>query len=841
MQNFTPRAQQVIQLARKEAERFNHHYVGTEHLLLGLLALDEGVAVNVLERLGIDLDALRLEVEKSVGQGPETKMMGALPLTPRVKKVLALAKNEARALNHNYVGTEHILLGLLREEEGVAARVLRNMDLNLEHARVEVLKELDPGFDPSVPLEAEEAEHESFTRKTEEKTPALNAFGRNLTEMALKGELDPVIGRQDETLRVIQILCRRTKNNPVLIGEAGVGKTAIVEGLAQMIANHEVPEPLIDRQVIALDMALMVAGTKYRGQFEERIKAVMDEIRRAKNIILFMDELHTIVGAGSAEGSMDASNIIKPALARGELQCVGATTLDEYRKYIEKDAALERRFQTVLVDEPTVEETVAVMRGLRGRYEAHHKVKYSDQALETAARLASRYITGRFLPDKAIDVLDEAGAQAHLTMMARPPGIRKQEKQIAELKTAKEQAIAEQQFEDAAKWRDKERAEREKLEEVLAKWRERQESKKPVIRENEIMSVVSKWVGVPLTKMDSQETARLKNMEQELEQTVVGQDEALATISKALRRSRADLKDPRRAIGSFIFLGPTGVGKTLLARALAEYMFSDPDALIQMDMSEYMDKFMVSRMVGSPPGYVGHDEGGQLTEKVRRRPYSVVLFDEIEKAHPDVMHILLQVLEEGMLTDSLGRKVNFRNTIVIMTSNIGSDFVKGAGGLGFGRADSKADFERLKTLMLDESRKVFRPELINRVDDVIVFRQLTRADVARILDLELNKLSQRLAARDITLKLDAQTAAFLVEKGFDEQYGARPLRRAVERYLQDPMAESILEGKILDSSKVSTVFEDGSIKFEVSKPAKSKPIARTTDTKRSPRSPGKGK
>lgn len=826
MNDFTPRARQVIQLARNEAERFNHQYVGTEHLLLGLIALGEGVAVNVLEQLGVDLEALRLEVEKAVGQGPETKVAGTLPLTPRAKKVLALAKGEAGALNHDYIGTEHILLGLLREEEGVAARVLRNLNVDIEHARLEVLKELNPDFDQA----AAAAQDAPAGRRAETKTPALNAFGRNLTEMARKGELDPVIGRTEETRRVIQILCRRTKNNPVLIGEAGVGKTAIVEGLAQMIANHEAPEPLADRQVIALDMALMVAGTKYRGQFEERIKAVMDEIRHAKNVILFMDELHTIVGAGSAEGAMDASNIIKPALSRGELQCVGATTMNEYRKYIEKDSALERRFQTVLVDEPTVEETIAIMRGLRGRYEEHHNVKFSDAALETAARLADRYITGRYLPDKAIDVLDEAGAQVRLTTMTRPPGLRKQEENIAELKAAKEKAIEAQQFEDAAKWRDKEREEREKLEKIREKWRKSQESKKPVIRENEIMSVVSKWVGVPLTKMDPKETMRLQNMEQELEKTVIGQHEAVSAISKALRRSRADLKDPRRPIGSFIFLGPTGVGKTLLARALAEYMFSDPDALIQIDMSEYMDKFMVSRMVGSPPGYVGHDEGGQLTEKVRRRPYSVVLFDEVEKAHPDVMHILLQVLEEGMLTDSLGRRVSFRNTIVIMTSNLGSDFINSAGGLGFSQPDHQADFERLKTLMLDESRKVFRPELVNRVDDIIVFRQLTRADVARILELELAKLRQRVDVRNIQINLDEPAAEFLVEKGFDEKFGARPLRRAVEKYLQDPLAEEILAGRITDGAKVRVVCEGDKLAFQVSAAAPAKPAA-----KRSPR------
>ncbi|MDO9542194.1 MAG: ATP-dependent Clp protease ATP-binding subunit [Kiritimatiellia bacterium] len=810
MSNFTPRAQQVLQLARKEAERFNHQYVGTEHVLLGLIALGEGEAVNVLQKMGVDLETLRLEVEKAVGQGQDTQTMGALPMTPRAKKVLALAAAEAGELNHNYVGTEHILLGLLREDEGVAARVLKNLNVDLDRARVEVMKLLNPDYEGH-----EEAGLATPGQKQPAtKTPALNAFGRNLTEMARKCQLDPVIGRADEIKRVIRILCRRTKNNPVLLGEAGVGKTAIVEGLAQMIADHEAPELLSGKEVIALDMALLVAGTKYRGQFEERIKAVMDEIKRSKNIILFMDELHTIVGAGSAEGAMDASNILKPALSRGELQCVGATTMNEYRKYIEKDSALERRFQTIIVDEPTVAETIEILKGLKSRYEDHHKVHFSDSAIETAARLSQRYIMGRYLPDKAIDVLDEAGANARLNLMTRPAVIKVMEKKTAELRRHKEDAIRSQRFEEAAEWRDKERVAREKMEKKADKWRKGQEKKLKPVQDTDIISVVSKWTGVPLTKLDENGSARLLHMEDEMSKTVIGQNEAVTAIAKALRRSRADLKDPRRPIGSFIFLGPTGVGKTLMARVLAEYMFADQDALIQLDMSEYMDKFMVSRLVGSPPGYVGYEEGGQLTEKVRRKPYSVVLFDEIEKAHPEVINILLQVLEEGMLTDSLGRKVNFRNTIVIMTSNLGTSSTKGADGLGFAQGGREADFERMKTRIMDEAKRAFRPELLNRVDDVMVFRQLTREDAARILELELTKISERIAAQKVTLRIGPEAKTFLIDKGFSETYGARALRRAVEKYLQDPIAEEILAGRISAAATVNVQVEGDKLKFE---------------------------
>src|SRR6188508_2339801 len=661
MNNFTPRAQQVLALARKEADRFHHNYVGTEHILLGLIKLGQGVAVSVLQKMGLDLETVRAAVEKQVGTGQETKAQNSIPYTPRVKKVLALAGKEAKTLNHSYVGTEHILLGLLREGEGVAARVLKSLDIDIERTRNEILRELDPQFSGSQGGEGgEEADAGGSPRsgsqpedKKEVKTPALKAFGRDLTELARKGEMDPVIGRKNEIRRVIQILCRRTKNNPVLIGEAGVGKTAIVEGLAQEIAAGLVPEILLEKKVITLDLALMVAGTKYRGQFEERIKAVMDEIRRSKNVILFIDELHTIVGAGSAEGAMDASNIIKPALSRGELQCVGATTLNEYRKYIEKDAALERRFQTVKVEAPNVEEAILILKGLRPKYEAHHKAKLTDEALETAVKLSERYITGRFLPDKAIDVMDEAGARARINAMTRPPDVKEIEKEIEVIRGEKEGAIKAQDFEKAAGLRDKEKQTKEKLDTILAQWRQEREEREVLVTADDMMHIISKVTGVPLQRMEQEETQKLLMMESELKQRVIGQDEAVTAISKALRRSRADLKDPKRPIGSFVFLGPTGVGKTYLARTLAEFMFGDQDALIQIDMSEYMEKFTASRLIGSPPGYVGYEEGGQLSEAVRRRPYSVVLFDEIEKAHPDVMHLLLQILEEGKITDSL--------------------------------------------------------------------------------------------------------------------------------------------------------------------------------------------
>jgi ATP-dependent Clp protease ATP-binding subunit ClpC len=824
MNNFTPRAQQVLALARKEADRFNHNYVGTEHLLLGLIKLGQGVAVNVLQKLGLDLETVRIEVEKQVGSGPDTKMSGNIPYTPRVKKVLALAGKEAKALNHSYVGTEHILLGLLREGDGVAARVLKTLEVDIERTRNEVLKELDPNFASGETEGGEEGESssqgggaqgEGAGGKKDVKTPALKAFGRDLTELARKGELDPVIGRKSEIERVIQILCRRTKNNPVLIGEAGVGKTAIAEGLAQEIAAGNVPELLRDKKVITLDLALMVAGTKYRGQFEERIKAVMEEIRKARNVILFIDELHTIVGAGSAEGAMDASNIIKPALSRGELQCIGATTLNEFRKHIEKDSALERRFQQVMVEAPSVDESIEILKGLRPKYEAHHKAKMTDEALEAAAKLSDRYLTGRFLPDKAIDVMDEAGSRARINATMRPPDVKNIEVEIEEIKGRKEAAIKAQDFEKAAALRDSEKEAKDKLENVLTEWRQRRDEQEVLVTDEDIRQIVSKWTGVPLSRMEQADMDRLLRVADELKGKVIGQDEAVYAMGKALRRSRADLKDPKRPIGSFIFLGPTGVGKTHLAKTLAQYMFGDETALIQIDMSEYMDAHNVSRLVGAPPGYVGYEEGGQLSEKVRRRPYSVVLFDEIEKAHPDIWNLLLQILEDGVVTDSLGRKVDFRNTIIIMTSNVGADLVRKNMVMGFGVKTDEHSYEQMKDKMLTEAKRVFKPEFLNRLDDIIVFHSLTRDDLTKIVDIEVAKVHTRLKPRQITFRLTPEATAFLIEKGYDPAYGARPLRRAVERYMEDPMAEELLRGTIKNGDFVVVGEKDKALTFTV--------------------------
>ena len=822
MNNFTPRAQQVLALARKEADRFNHSFVGTEHLLLGLINLGQGVAVNVLQKMGLDLETVRLEVEKQVGTGPDQKLAGNIPYTPRVKKVLELTKKEAKSLHHTYVGTEHILLGLLREGEGVAARVLKNLDIDIDLCRQEILQELDPNFEDNEEV-ANGAEEEVDTNKKQVKTPALKAFGRDLTEIAKKGEMDPVIGRSEEIERVIQVLCRRTKNNPVLLGEAGVGKTAIVEGLAQEVAKGNIPEILREKRVITLDLALMVAGTKYRGQFEERIKAVMDEIRRAKNVILFIDELHTIVGAGSAEGTMDASNIIKPALSRGELQCVGATTLNEFRKYIEKDAALERRFQSVKVEPPSIEDAIEILKGLRARYEDHHKMDLTDKAVEASVKLSERYITGRFLPDKAIDIMDEAGARARIKSMTRPPEVKKLEDSIEKTRIKKEEAIKEQQFETAASMRDEEKKSKEKLDVVLSEWKKNSEENRVLVDEDDIMHVVSKWTGIPLKRMEQGEIQKLLAMESILSELVVGQNEAVETLCKALRRSRADLKDPARPIGAFMMLGPTGVGKTLLAKSLALNMFGDSKALVQLDMSEYMEKFNVSRLVGSPPGYVGYEEGGQLTEKVRRNPYSVVLFDEVEKAHPDVTNMLLQILEEGKLTDSFGRQVDFRNTIILLTSNVGADRLQKGSAMGFTSPDEEEDYTRMKENLTEEAKKVFRPEFLNRFDDILVFRSLGKEELKNILELELDKVRKRLIERNIQFELDDSARDLLLEKGYDPTYGARPMRRAVEKYLEDPMAEEIIRGDLREGEIIAITKADDQLKFSQKKrPSKSK-------------------
>ncbi len=811
---FTERARKVILLAKQEAKRFNHDYIGTEHVLLGLLREGEGVAAAVLQSLGMNLNNIRIEVEKLVQVGPPTVVSGDLPFTPKAKKVMELAMEEARTLGHNYIGTEHLLLGLIREGEGVASQVFMNMGLDLEKVREEVIKLLGsttPGSQFGAPPGAPPPS--GSVSKT--KTPALDAFGRDLTKLARDGKLDPVIGREDEIERVMQTLSRRRKNNPVLLGEAGVGKSAIVEGLASKIISGDVPELLKNKRVITLDLALMVAGTKYRGQFEERIKAVMDEIKRSENIIMFIDELHTLVGAGGAEGAIDASNILKPALARGDIQCIGATTLDEYRKYIEKDAALERRFQTIMVDPPSVDETILILRGLRDKYEAHHKVKILDSALEAAAKLSDRYIAGRFLPDKAIDIIDETGAHARLSTHTAPDTIKELEKKMDILKKEKEDTIKDQDFEKAASLRDQERELRRQLDRTKKEWMESRSKVELQIGEEEVAQIIAKMTGIPISKLEEKESSRLLRIEEELRQRVIGQEEAIAAIAHAVRRSRAGFKDPQRPIGSFIFLGPTGVGKTLLAKALAEFMFNDENALLTFDMSEYMEKFNVSRLVGAPPGYVGYEEGGQLTERVRRRPYCIVLLDEIEKAHPDVFNMLLQVLEEGRLTDSLGRKVDFRNVLLIMTSNIGADLLKKQGSIGFKTQEYSTDYKEMRTRLLDEVKKTFKPEFVNRVDDIVVFQRLTREDLEKIIALEISHLQKRLSDKNIELQLDQKAKDFLINKGFDQMYGARPLKRTIQRYLEDPLAEEIIAKRIKPNEVVQvSVKDDEHLLFE---------------------------
>ena len=805
---FTERARKVIILAKEEARRFNHDYIGTEHILLGLIKEGEGVAAAVLQSLGLNLHALRLGVEKLVQAGPSTIISGDIPFTPKAKRALELSMDEARRMGHNYIGTEHLLLGLLREGEGAASHILLNQGLDLGKVRSEIMKLLGsvtpettaPGPGPG--------------GVTKSKTPALDAFGRDLTQLAKEGKLDPVIGRGDEIERVTQILSRRKKNNPVLLGEAGVGKTAIVEGLAQRIVSGNVPEILRDKRVIVLDLALMVAGTKYRGQFEERIKTAMDEIRRSENVIIFIDELHTLVGAGGAEGAIDASNILKPALSRGEIQCIGATTLNEYRKHIEKDAALERRFQIINVNPPSAVETVEILKGLRDKYEAHHRVKITDKALEAAAKLSDRYITGRYLPDKAIDLIDEAGAKARLSVTTAPPDLKKLEREVQETRKEKEAAIEAQDFEKAAHLRDREKKNKEALLQAKKNWRESKTEVEIMVTEVDIAEIVSKWTGVPLITLEEKETERLLRMEEEIHARVVGQDEAISAIARAVRRSRAGLKDVRRPMGSFIFMGPTGVGKTLLARALAEVMFGDEDAVIQLDMSEYMEKFNVSRLVGAPPGYVGYEEGGQLTEKVRRRPYSIVLLDEIEKAHPDVFNILLQVLEDGRLTDSFGRRVDFRNSIIIMTSNIGSEMLKKQGSLGFAPQKEELNYKAMKERLLDEVKGTFRPEFLNRVDDIIVFHQLTKDDLGKIVEIELKAVRERLAEQSFSLKLTPKAKDFLIEKGFNPVLGARPLKRTIQSFLEDPLSEHVLRANFKKGSTIKVTVEKDRLTFK---------------------------
>jgi ATP-dependent Clp protease ATP-binding subunit ClpC len=801
-ERFTDRARKVMQLANQEAQRFNHEYIGTEHVLLGLIKEGSGVAANVLKNLDVDLRKIRLEVEKLVQSGPDMVTMGKLPQTPRAKKVIEYSMEEARNLNHNYVGTEHILLGLLREQEGVAAQVLMNLGLKLEEVREEVLNLLGHGLEGGEGSERGGTERGGSgggggesPKSSKSKTPALDSFGRDLTELARQGKLDPVIGREKEIERAIQILSRRTKNNPVLLGEAGVGKTAIVEGFAQRVVEGNVPELLADRRIVVLDLAMMVAGTKYRGQFEERIKAVMNEVRRAKNTILFIDELHTLVGAGGAEGAIDASNVLKPALARGEIQCIGATTLDEYRKYIEKDSALDRRFQVVMVEPSTKAETVEILKGLRDRYEQHHRVQITDDALTASVELSSRYITGRCLPDKAIDVIDEAGARVRLKAMTRPPDLKEIDAEVESLNKDKEEAVANQDFERAASLRDQADKLKKKKQSITRDWREKSREADGVVDEEVIAEVVSKMTGIPLTRMTTEDSMRLMQMEAELHKRVISQEEAIKSISKAVRRSRSGLKDPKRPTGCFIFAGPTGVGKTLLAKALAEFMFGDDEALIQIDMSEYMEKHNVSRLIGAPPGYVGFEEGGQLTEKIRRRPYAVVLLDEIEKAHPDVFNMLLQVMEEGRLTDSFGRNVDFRNAILIMTTNAGAEAIKNETAFGFQKPDDDASYENMKQRVGERIEKVFRPEFLNRVDDVIVFRHLTIDDLKQVVDLELGKVRERLSERGLKLKLSDEAKKFLIRKGSNTDFGARPLRRSIENFVEDPLSEELLKGE----------------------------------------------
>src|SRR4051794_17639163 len=816
--NFTDRVRKVLQMAREEAARLHHEYVGTEHILLGLIREGEGVAAAVLTNLNVDLEDIQQKIEETVKKGKAAAAAGPdLPYTSRAKKVLELAMTEARELNHSYVGTEHLLLGLLREEKGIAAQVLTDAGVNLEQSRAETLRLL--GSDMPQASAGGSSSQPSSTPKSEKKskTPALDHFCRDLTQLAAEGQLDPTIGRAKEIERVMEILARRKKNNPVLIGEPGVGKTAIVEGLALLIANGLCPDVLRDHRVLSLDMAAVIAGTKYQGQFEERLKAVMNEIAQNKQIILFIDELHTLVGAGAAEGAIDASNMLKPALARGELQCVGASTLNEYRKYIEKDGALERRFQTVVVEPPTVGETIEILKGLRKKYEDHHRISIPDGTLSAAAELSERYITDRFLPDKAIDVIDEAGARARLASQVPPAEVAELKAALEKVNVQKEDAVRDQNFERAASLRDQERDLQNQIRLKNEEWERERQTKRPVIDEEAIAFIVSRWTGIPVTRLQEAETARLMRMEDELHGSVVGQDEAIKAVSRAIRRSRAGLKDPNRPIGSFIFSGPTGVGKTELARALAKFLFADASALIRVDMSEYMEKFSVSRLIGAPPGYVGYEDSGTLTKAVRRKPYSVVLLDEIEKAHPDVFNILLQVLDEGHLTDNYGRVIDFKNTVIIMTSNLGARDIGKGKGLGFHSPDAKTQFERMEEKVKEEIERAFNPEFLNRLDDTIIFHPLTREQIGEIIHNLLGDVENRLKEEEIALRLTPDAIDFLIENGYDEKFGARPIRRAIQRYLEDPLSEKILLAEYAPGDEVEvTVGEDkASLAFRV--------------------------